>query len=223
MIGIYYIKGPNGRCYVGQSLNIPVRWRHHRNVLRRGIHRNEKLQHAWNKHGETCFTFAVILICAIHDLDFYEQRAINALNAVCDGYNVVPHAGPVRRGMKNPSVAARNRQLRGSSHPSWGKSRPDLANRNRAGSPMKGKKRPDVAVRASLRGPENVNFGRRHAYKPRPRQPHKLQEHAEIIVSRLSKGESMKSLAREFCVDHRTIKRIRLWHSNNGSERNPRT
>lgn len=59
--GIYKITcAANGKIYVGGSVNLRVRWRQHRNALRKGIHRNQYLQRAWDKHGEAHFVFEVL-------------------------------------------------------------------------------------------------------------------------------------------------------------------
>lgn len=49
----------SGKTYVGQTINVRIRWQLHRSALRRGKHRNCYLQHAWNKHGADTFEFAI--------------------------------------------------------------------------------------------------------------------------------------------------------------------
>lgn len=61
------------------------RWNAHRKTLRNGTHHTRPLQNAWNKYGETAFTFTPLLICASGNLTLYEQRAMDAL---CPEYNV---------------------------------------------------------------------------------------------------------------------------------------
>lgn len=59
--GIYQIKNNiSGGVYFGRSVDVEDRLTHHRNELRRGVHRNKRMQNAWNKYGETCFTFEVV-------------------------------------------------------------------------------------------------------------------------------------------------------------------
>lgn len=59
--GIYQIKNNvSGGVYFGRSVNVDDRMRHHRNELRRGVHRNKRLQNAWNKYGEDKFTFMCV-------------------------------------------------------------------------------------------------------------------------------------------------------------------
>jgi group I intron endonuclease len=58
--GIYIIAGANGISYIGSTVNFQQRWRGHRSKLRRGVHDNPHLQHAWNKYGEGSFEFGVL-------------------------------------------------------------------------------------------------------------------------------------------------------------------
>jgi len=59
--GIYQIKNRiNGGVYFGRSVDVEDRMKHHRNELRRGVHRNKRLQNAWNKYGEDAFKFECI-------------------------------------------------------------------------------------------------------------------------------------------------------------------
>jgi group I intron endonuclease len=59
--GIYQIKNIiNGGVYFGRSVDVPDRLIHHRNELRRKVHRNKRLQNAWNKYGENAFKFELI-------------------------------------------------------------------------------------------------------------------------------------------------------------------
>jgi group I intron endonuclease len=59
---IYMIENiVNGKKYIGQT----IKWRHrktcHLSLLRRNSHNNKYLQSSWNKHGESCFNFTVLV------------------------------------------------------------------------------------------------------------------------------------------------------------------
>ena len=59
--GIYKITcTANGMIYIGSAANVRMRWAGHRCNLRKNDARNPRLQRAWNRHGEECFTFEVI-------------------------------------------------------------------------------------------------------------------------------------------------------------------
>ena len=93
--GIYKITCVvTGRHYVGSAVNIGYRWSRHRWALKRGKHHSPKLQNAWDKYGETAFTFNVLeLVTDINDLVAREQEWMDSLDAVSEGLNCRPHAG----------------------------------------------------------------------------------------------------------------------------------
>lgn len=93
--GIYQIVNSiNGKVYVGSTIQLAVRWASHRTELCKGTHRNEHLQHAWNKYGEDAFGFSVIeLIEDRAQLLIREQLYLDALLALGCGYNISPTAG----------------------------------------------------------------------------------------------------------------------------------
>lgn len=93
--GIYRIVNTkNGKCYVGSALSGNKRREEHKNDLKSNRHHNRYLQNAWNKHGEECFKFEVLLYCDRENLLFYEQRAIDVYQSADGrGYNLSPTAG----------------------------------------------------------------------------------------------------------------------------------
>jgi group I intron endonuclease len=62
MIGVYKITNTvDGKVYIGSTTtNADYRWSTHRSALRTGKHYNRHLQNAWNKYGESAFTFEVV-------------------------------------------------------------------------------------------------------------------------------------------------------------------
>lgn len=59
--GIYCIKNTiNNKLYIGSSKNINKRKQEHFSRLRRGVHKNVKLQASYNKHGEASFIFEIL-------------------------------------------------------------------------------------------------------------------------------------------------------------------
>ena len=53
----------NDKQYIGSSIDIKNRWRHHRVSLVKGGHKNRFLQRAWNKYGMKAFRFNIIELC----------------------------------------------------------------------------------------------------------------------------------------------------------------
>lgn len=59
--GLYQIKNTiSGGVYIGRSVDVVDRLTHHRNELRRGVHRNRRLQNSWNKYGPEAFKFQLL-------------------------------------------------------------------------------------------------------------------------------------------------------------------
>lgn len=116
--GVYTIRDGDGRAYVGGSTNIAQRWREHRSMLRRGIHRNRDLQAAWLERGEQDFTFTVVELVGDEPLLVAEQRWIDRLSIEAGIYNLSPTAGS-SLGTKMPDAmrAKMSARTAGEKHP----------------------------------------------------------------------------------------------------------
>lgn len=93
--GIYIIKNKvNEKFYIGSAVYINARWAVHKTTLNKNIHKNRKLQNAWNKYDENNFIFEILeLVEDVNDLIIREQYWIDKLNACEVGYNLSPTAG----------------------------------------------------------------------------------------------------------------------------------
>lgn len=59
---IYKIRNvANGKFYVGSTVDARVRFQAHKRRLRKGTHQSPQLQAAWNKYGEDCFKFEIVV------------------------------------------------------------------------------------------------------------------------------------------------------------------
>jgi group I intron endonuclease len=77
--GIYRINSPlSGHFYIGQSINLEVRWKYHKYLLSLQKHHNRYLQNVSNKYGLDTLIFEVLTYCPIPELDRYEQQYIDA-------------------------------------------------------------------------------------------------------------------------------------------------
>ena len=74
MIGIYKIENLiNHKVYIGQAIDIKKRWKDHKRMLRNGNHFRSHLQHSWNKYGEENFSFEILEICKLEEMDEKER------------------------------------------------------------------------------------------------------------------------------------------------------
>lgn len=110
--GVYQITCiPTGNVYIGSSVSLKQRLRHHKRDLNLGTHCSKYMQNSWKKYGEDAFEFKVIVICEKDMTLFYEQIFLDALEpkfntAKIAGSNVgVTHSEETKKRM---SKAQRN-------------------------------------------------------------------------------------------------------------------
>lgn len=85
--GIYKITNlVNGKVYVGQSTNIPTRWRRHRAEVN-NPNNDYPLYRAMRKYGLENFSFEIIEECSKELLDSRERYWIKTLDSYYNGYN----------------------------------------------------------------------------------------------------------------------------------------
>lgn len=95
---IYKIENKiDGKVYIGSTVNLKNRYKHHRSQLRGNRHHSRHLQFAWNKYGESNFWFETIDECDAKDRVnrvITEQYWINSYNSFNQevGYNINPTA-----------------------------------------------------------------------------------------------------------------------------------
>ena len=97
MFAVYEIVNRvTGKRYIGSSVNVTRREKHHWYCLRLGQHRNRKLQNSWKSHGEQAFQFKVLGKVDSHsEMLELEQLLIDDLQAVSQGYNLNPVAAHI--------------------------------------------------------------------------------------------------------------------------------
>lgn len=115
----------DGKKYIGQSQDFYKRKRNHISHLRRGEDCSTYLQHAWDKHGEENFTFYIIEICKIEDLDFLEIEYIKSLktHVSLGGYNISWGGDAPMRGRTHSEETKNKMSIdrTGEKHPNFGK------------------------------------------------------------------------------------------------------
>ena len=90
MCGIYKITNlANGKCYVGQSINIIRRWNEHKRVAFDSSNKNYEypLYRAIREYGINNFEFSVLEECTPEELDDKEVHYISLYNSYDNGYN----------------------------------------------------------------------------------------------------------------------------------------
>jgi len=70
---------PTGKEYLGASVNIVKRIREHFYRLEKGVHRNRRLQSAYEEYGKDSFSWKVLLYCDPINLESYGKKLINKL------------------------------------------------------------------------------------------------------------------------------------------------
>lgn len=111
--GIYKITCTvNKRIYIGSAVNLRDRKRQHFNELRQNKHYNHYLQRAWNKYGESVFTFEVLELVLSMSLTAREQYWLNKLKPFRQkGFNIARDTVSPNLGRKNtPEAIEKTRQ-----------------------------------------------------------------------------------------------------------------
>ena len=85
--GIYRITNTlNGKCYIGQSVNIHIRWSEHK---RKNRNDGTAICRAIKKYGLDVFKFEVVVVCDKLLLDWHERLAILGHGSLApNGYNL---------------------------------------------------------------------------------------------------------------------------------------
>ena len=76
--GVYKITcKANSKIYIGSSTDLVTRLRSHKRNLNKGVHHSRNLQNSWNKYGEDCFEFEVLMNCDKDFVLFFEQMYLD--------------------------------------------------------------------------------------------------------------------------------------------------
>nr|DAN56920.1 MAG TPA: intron associated endonuclease [Caudoviricetes sp.] len=86
--GVYLLWcNANNMFYVGQSVDMQRRCSEHFSRLRSGVHKNPRLQAAYDEYGEAAFEVRYVISCAIADLMHYEQVCFNIFSKRYESFN----------------------------------------------------------------------------------------------------------------------------------------
>ncbi|GAA4328323.1 NUMOD3 domain-containing DNA-binding protein [Flaviaesturariibacter amylovorans] len=143
--------------YIGQSVDIRVRWSQHLRALKRGDHDNTFLQRVYNKHGQPFLT--ILCTCLPEELDTKEQHYLDCFFNWETCVNASPTASS-SRGIKRSEETKR------------------LLSQHRSGSTLSEDHRQSIAaglrrayqqgrIKPELKGQQNPFFGRKHTEETR--------------------------------------------------------
>lgn len=117
--GIYKIENlVNGKVYIGQSKHVKQRWSEHKKALRKGYHRNQFLQRAWDKYGEENFSHEILELCEIDELNDLEIKYIQQYNSFSSdcGYNLTS-GGDSKKEVSDSTKKKLSERMIGKNHP----------------------------------------------------------------------------------------------------------
>lgn len=84
MIGIYKITSPSGRVYIGQSINIKLRFSAYKKLR---CKEQPRLFNSLNKYGVEAHIFEVVIECSVNELNDLERYYQEVFNTVKVGLN----------------------------------------------------------------------------------------------------------------------------------------
>ena len=120
--GIYCIENiVNHKKYIGQSVNIKDRWKHHINSLKRNEHDNKYLQRSYQKYGENNFKFYLLEECSKEELDEKEKYWIKKLDTYQNGYNLTTGGSGIKTWIPTDEFKNKMSQIvSGKNNPNYG-------------------------------------------------------------------------------------------------------
>lgn len=218
--GIYEIRNlVNGKRYIGSAVHFRYRWGKHLSELKRGVHHSSHLQRAWNRYGESSFSFHKLIICDRKNLLMYEQTCMDAYKPE---YNVRKKANSNLGIKKSPEAIAKfvkSRRANGG----WGHSE---ETRNKISESLKGRpgRKPSPeslekmrAVQKAMVRPWMQDVWNRKVGVPRAQEVRvKLSkavakfsdEQVRLIRQKYKDGALQKELAEEFGVTGSSISEL---------------
>lgn len=178
------------KVYVGSSARLKSRWGTHRRALEKGCHHSPKLQRAWDCYGAEAFTFKVLELVSVADLETVETFWIQTLGATepDNGYNCAPVGGSIR-GAKLPPFSEAHKAKLGAAQ--TGKRRTP-EQREALSKALRGRRMPDSqkeAARARMLGSKRGPLSDAHREAVSRAQKGKaISESHKLALSAAHKG-----------------------------------
>jgi predicted GIY-YIG superfamily endonuclease len=193
MIGIYSITNlANGKRYIGQSVDLELRLRKHRERLVSNRHGNKHLQGAYNQYGKDAFVFEIIAECAVDQLDSLECGYIEHFNTMDKRYGYNQQTG----GHNNHKASDELRERLSKAHKGLF---PSLETRLKQAAARLGKKRSPEVRRRMSESRKGIVFSEEHrknlanARKGKPLGPHSEETKRKIAQSLMGHPPTQKT------------------------------
>lgn len=177
--GIYKIINlVNKKIYIGQAINIYLRWLEHKCRLRNNYNEMEHLQRAWNKYGEENFKFEVVEKCEISELINREHYWCTLLKAHDrnKGYNVQPTERGEKRLVSEETKKKMSLSMKGKVFPD---SRNKKISDSKKGKPRSRETKDKLSKywREELKNDPTKNpmYGKKHSIKSREKMSKKAK------------------------------------------------
>jgi group I intron endonuclease len=198
MKGVYSItNNTNGCAYIGSTAkSITRRWDFHRSMLKRDVHHNKHLQHAWNKYGEGSFNLLVLeeMSGTPEKILQHEQAWLDFHRMSGDVYNLVFHVTNTTLGYKYTN-----------------EQRQEIYDRLAKYHPMRGKHFSEEAKYnmrlGQKRGKEHHFYGKKHTKESREkmRLAQTGKRFSEEHCGNISKAKKGKKTGHKMTKEHKRI------------------
>jgi group I intron endonuclease len=207
----------NGKYYIGSAELFARREWQHKTDLKRGVHKNPRLQAAWNKYGADMFIFEVLEVVPDGESTFdWENRYLHIHVGLANCYNVNTDAIGMRTGIKHrpeskikmaAKVQAALAEGRG------GKFIPSEETRRKMSEANKGKPGPKGHIRTEehRRNLSKANKGNQNWLGKRHSEESKLKMSKRILeVSTNTEFTSLSAALKHYTMTMPTLRRALL-------------
>ena len=206
----------NGKYYIGSAESFARREWQHKNDLRRGVHKNPRLQAAWNKYGADMFVFEVLEVVPDGESTFdWENRYLHTHVGLADCYNVNTDAIGMRTGIVLTSEVkdkiSRNRAGKhaGEKHYRYGQTVSQEV-RDKIGATQKGVAKPE-RTEEHRRNLSEANKGNQNWLGKRHSEESKIKMRKRILeTSTNTEFSSLSAALKHYTMAMPTLRRALL-------------
>ena len=198
-VGIYKITNKiNGKCYIGQSIDIEARWKKHVSQLDNKAYSRARLYQAFRKYGVEAFEFEILEECERENLNELEIAYIAKYRSYQEGYNMTLGGEGLGRVFseehrRNLSISHKGHKPSAEANRKRSESlRRTMASeevRKRMGESRKGKPRPEEVRRKISAGHKGKTLTMEHRKKLSKAQTGKSRKHSEETLRKIRESQ----------------------------------